>query len=209
MLKHLSSPAAYFRFHVVAHIRLSPGPTSSKEVEYLYNCFKNLSERSTLEYFNVARGQLRHNIFDPEIKLMFNPRQCLLSDPFDFEAKTEDHELEQEQAHMVDTLQHLLALPRYSYIENDEEFFENKLKVPFKHALTSEGLRYQGKYQLTESTVSSPFVSIASLEDILDIRYKIRHNFQKYHKFDKVLVTTGFDGVRKVSFSNKARAIVR
>lgn len=206
MLKHLSTPAHYFKYHVVARIRLSPGPTSAKEVEYLYNCFKGLSEGSTLEYFNVARGQPRHNVFDPELRMIFNPRQCLLSDPFDFESN-DTHDLEQEQVHLVGTLQHLLALPRYSYIENDEEFLQNRMVVAFKHALTPEGLRYEGKYQLSESTVLSPFISIQSLENILDLRYRIRHNFQKYHKFDKVTVFTGFDSVRKVTFTNKSKSV--
>lgn len=207
MLKHLSTPAHYFKYHVVARIRLSPGPTSAKEVEYLYNCFKGLSEGSTLEYFNVARGQPRHNVFDPELRMIFNPRQCLLSDPFDFDSKNDTHDLEQEQVHLVGTLKHLLALPRYSYIENDEEFLQNRMVVTFKHALTPEGLRYEGKYQLSESTVLSPFISIQSLENILDLRYRIRHNFQKYHKFDKVTVSTGFDSVRKVSFTNESKSV--
>lgn len=194
----------YFKHHIVARIRLSPAPVSSKEFDFLYNSFKNLSECS-LEYFHIPKGQPRLNLYQNEINLIYSPYSGNITDPFFFHDEEPQDVLAQRLEQVNRTLTKLCGLPRYSYIEGDEDFFEGKITVPFKSSLTLKGLKYEGKYKISDCTVDQPFALMLSEESLTDIRLSMRHNFQKFHKFDFINILQGHDPVHQLLESKRKK----
>lgn len=185
--------ALYFKFCVGARFRLTPQPTTQKEVTFLYESFLKLA---TLEYFNVQNTDHSHtNLFGRHVTVLFNASdQFSQLDPLggmDPSIQTTVVNLQQRQRELKKHLKTICGIPRYSYIENDDLYFQGREQVPFKHTLISEARQYADQYQITASTVNSPFATINTKYKLSEVLASLRHNFQKFHKIEPVFVDTG------------------
>lgn len=191
----------YFKHHVGAVLKVTPAPTSSKEVAFIHQSFKRLG---SLEYFSISKGKV--SAYEPHIRLLYNPsQQPLQLNPFndaETDVKESNADLVHAQESIVDELSRICALPRFSYIEGDEEFFLNKLQVDFKHALKRESLRFDNTYSISPSTVNRPFAYITVNKNShtapSEIISSLRHNFQKCHKIENMHIFTGLDALEQV-----------
>lgn len=173
-------PTSHFRHAVVARVRLSPGPSTANEAQYLYERFRELAPN--LEVFSIPRDPSRTLLFLPRINMIYTYGVPMLDDPFDLEDKAES--IEENVQFATKQLSLIVALPRFSYIENDPDYESGRTAAPFKWSLTEKGRAYDGKFEVTLSTVSNPFVHLKTTEDRKAVTHALRHNFQKFHKFD-------------------------
>ncbi|ODV82145.1 uncharacterized protein CANTADRAFT_74717, partial [Suhomyces tanzawaensis NRRL Y-17324] len=179
------------KYHVTARVKITPPPSSPAEAKFLYDSFSQLGN---LEYFSIPRDKSGFSIYDNYIHLVYNPskQQSLLGSAYlREEAHWEEgeHELRIHQKAIVDKLRHTIALPRYSFIKDDSQYYNGEVEIQFKHQLPLDALKYDKKYQITSSTIESPFLTLKrepEFSQIDTLRGKIRHNFQKFHKFDEI-----------------------
>ncbi|RKP28777.1 hypothetical protein METBISCDRAFT_7702, partial [Metschnikowia bicuspidata] len=168
-------------FCVTARFHLSPAPTSVKEVQFIHNAFKTVSP---VEFFLVEQfASGASNPFRHHLTVVLNA----LDRPLDaiHEIGPGEHSaavLRTRQLEISRFLSTICGLPRFSYVENEDRYFAGRLYVPFKHSLASDGRYLKGQYDVSESTVDSPFFTLSSDHDLKLVGSKLRHNFQKYHK---------------------------
>lgn len=193
----------YFKYHIFVKVRMSPSPTTANEVYHLYQNFKKLG--GSLEYFEISRGNTGLNTYRNEASLIFNPSSQLSQlDPFsgtDRNVKETNAELLALQNKLTDTIRSICAIPRYSFIENDDQYIRGEIEIPYKFRLNRDGLKYDNRYLISTSTVNNQFCFISSvpisekdnkhtMSDVIitDFKSHMRHNFQKFHKFDSISI---------------------
>ncbi|KAK6460550.1 hypothetical protein DFJ63DRAFT_337311 [Scheffersomyces coipomensis] len=191
--------ARYLENHIFAEISLSPAPSNSKEVQHLLENFRRLGN---LEFFKVARNRSGLSTYGSKIWLIYNPSENstllkprLISHNNQLPSSFPHVDrLREKQSEISKRLSGLIALPRYSYIEEDREYLHGDTEIPFNHRLTREGLKYDHRYSILASRATHQFLEleIEAEEQIdpNDLRKNLRHNFQKFHKFDSVSITT-------------------
>lgn len=186
--------AAYFRYTVSARFRLSPAPSSAAEVSFIRDSFAKLA---TVEHF--AFDHAKHNsgkLYEQTCSVCLNPsKQESQLDPFTpivSDTKFSAFQLSTLQQELHTLLRKLVALPRYSYIANDDLYFSDRSHVPFKHVCKS-GIPPDA-YDFSTSTISSPFVFLnrGNRKALLP---SLRYNFQKFHKFDPLFIRNGIAGI--------------
>lgn len=192
--------AFYFNFCVGARFRLTPIPTSYKEVRFLHESFSKLGN---LEYFQVEKPKhLSSTLFGRHVTVLLNPAdQFSQLDPLnahDNTLQTTVATLRQRQRELNLYLLSICGVPRFSYIENDKLYFDGRVEVPFKHSLNAKGTQYAGQYSLTSSTIDSPFTTIETESDSSAVLAALRHNFQKFHKLEPVFVKNGIKAVQMI-----------
>ncbi|KAK6202463.1 uncharacterized protein RJT21DRAFT_118499, partial [Scheffersomyces amazonensis] len=219
LTRHLQS-------HVHAEIRLAPAPSNSKEVAYLLECFKLLGN---IEFFRVDRDTSGLATYGNKLQVVYSATDVpsLLQSRFSHgnyeqgRAFPDKRVLQEQQDSIIDQLSRLIAVPRYSYIENDQEYLEGHTEIQFRHSLTNEGLKYGNRYSVSTAQVDSPFVVLDSNKkenenvkdienvkdtenvkeidnyedkdtlDVSNLRKCMRHNFQIFHKFEFVIAGRG------------------
>lgn len=197
----LARTALYFNFCVTARFRLSPVPTNVKEVNFIKDSFAKLA---TLEYFHIERQ--RHDAyatFGQHVTVVLNPSgQLSQLDPLngiDTTIRPTYNILRHAQTRLVKVLLTTCAVPRFSYVEHDSDYFEGNVQVPFKHTLVANGANAVKNYNCSTSTGDSPFIRLKKPgDDPKSIIPKMRHNFQKFHKMLPVAVEPGMAGIRKL-----------
>lgn len=192
--------ALYFKFCVAAKFRLTPAPTSAKEILFLHDSFAKLA---TLDFFLVAPAHFTApNSFNREVSVVLNPFLYQSQvDPFsetDPSLTQTVNSLLQRQREISDYLHSICGIPRYSYVENDELYFSGKVLVPFKHTLKSGARHLVGEYSFSSSTISNPFAVVQSAHPQKEILSNIRHNFQKYHKIEPIIIEHGWHGLQRI-----------
>lgn len=191
--------ALYFHSAVAAKLRLSPGPANIHEVRWLRDCFAKIAP---LEHFSVLpAGFSQSNPFQPYIHLVFNSAgQPPLLSPYNHPAADPAAvmQIEARASEIAAYVRSVCGLPRFSFIDGDHHFMNGSTQVVLKHSLTSAGARYQDAYQVSPSTIASPFFLLSSSHPVSSIVPHIRHNFQKLHKIEVLSVETGLAGVHSV-----------
>lgn len=194
----------YFLHHIFVSLRISPSPTTAKEVHHIYQNFKKLG--GSLEYFDISRGRHGINTYSNEVTLIYNPSSQLSQlDPFNGTDENKEEsiaELLALRAKLSNTIISICAIPRYSFIENDEQYMKGEIEIPYKFRLNRDGLKYDKRYSISPSTVNNQFCFISPIapseivdkngmsDSILtDFKSHMRHNFQKFHKFDSISVS--------------------
>lgn len=204
------SLARYFQNHVIVDIKMTPVPTTAEEVDHLYRNFKTLGN---LEFFRINRDKSRVALYDSRLLMAYNPsNQGSLLQPNSniFSFVETKQELKHSQDEIINTLSRVIGLPRYSYVINDEKYWSGEIEVLFKYHLNKEGLKYEKKFNLTSSVKSSQFITTEEgpyTKDIPDFRKKIRHNFQKFHKFDYVSFKVGLEGINSLLGFEKLKTV--
>lgn len=191
------------RYLVSVRMHMSPPPTNSKEVGHILNGLRNLGK---VEFFKVERDKSNCAVYGQELFVVFNPSR---KDAFgsieitkeienlnDINSVEDEVTLLASQKKIVDNISSIVALPRYSYIENDERYLNGEIEIPFKHRLVKDGLKYDNRYTIPSCTVYNPFAHIRPAENEKNFNYNflranIRHNFQKFHKFDPITIKIG------------------
>lgn len=201
--------ALYFKFCVGARFRLTPVPTNSKEVKFLYDSFRKLG---TLEYFNVQDAKHTDtNLYGRHVTVLFNSSDQLSQlDPLggvDPNIRTTAVTLRQRQHELGEYLETVCGICRFSYIENDDLYFLGRVQVPFKHTLTSGARKYADQYRITSSTNNSPFATLETALRRSDILAGIRHNFQKFHKMEPEFVEYGMRAVLRITGEKYATTV--
>lgn len=191
--------ALYFKFCVAAKFRLTPAPTSAAEIAFLHSCFAKLS---TLEYFQVQPApHTAFNNFNRELSVVFNPYdQKSQLDPFS-ETDTAPRSVSsllQRQREISQYLSTICGIPRYSYVEKDHLYFDGEYLVPFKHTLVASARYLTDKYTISTSTIDRPFAELTSSHPHKEVVANLRHNFQKYHKVEPLLIENGWHGLQQV-----------
>ncbi|KAK6456504.1 uncharacterized protein RJT20DRAFT_128427 [Scheffersomyces xylosifermentans] len=209
-----SHVASTFRHHIAVKMLVSPPPTTAKEARHLLENFRTIGN---VELFRFEREKSGCAVYGQELLLLYNPSNglspfgsALLDSSGDMSKEVESQEtVVSNQKRILDDLQNIVALPRYSYIEHDEKYMNGQIEIPFKHRLVKEGLQYDKRYTIPSSTIDSQFSRIIPVEDsnsgdtVLDsnsygaIRSYIRHNFQKFHKFDSISIRTSPTSIGK------------
>ncbi|WPK25687.1 hypothetical protein PUMCH_003012 [Australozyma saopauloensis] len=180
----------YYKFCVTARFQLSPAPTSVKEVQFIHDSFKKIApvEFFLMEYSDHSPS----NPWKQHATVVLNASNQLPQlNPFNEADETERPSLAFLQQRQLDIKQFLMlicALPRYLFIEHDDTYFLRQMCVPFKHTLSQDGKHLMGGYEVTDSTVDSPFVTLKTGHDPKLVVSRLRHNFQKFHKFKPVKV---------------------
>lgn len=204
--------AGYFQHHVSAKINLSPVPTTSKEVDHIY---RNLKRLGNIEYFVMQRDKTRFNLYGSKLHVVFNPcnTQSLIASQFKSFSSVETSmdtpasrerwkEILQNKNDLITNLNRIIALPRFSYVAGDKDYWKGKVKVSFNYKLSKEGLKYDKKFTLCPSIVPDEFISVSDTEidteELKDFRRKIRHNFQKFHKFESLEIKEGLDPINEI-----------
>lgn len=190
----LARTALYFKHSVAAKFRVTPAPINAEEVRFIYDSFGKLG---TVEFFEAERAKFTEpHTFEPLVSVLLNPTgQFSQLDPLtgiDATIAPLGSELRQKQSNLQQQLQKLIGLPRFSYIENDKKYFSGEIQVPFKHSLLQRALHL--KYKMSTSTIYTPFVFLEE-GNPAEVAPQIRHNFQKYHRFEPVFVETGSHGL--------------
>ncbi|CAH2353443.1 hypothetical protein CLIB1423_10S05116 [[Candida] railenensis] len=192
----------YYAHHILAHFRISPSPSSPAEVQHLFDNFKKIGN---LEYFRVPRvgtaGRFSSHCF-----VLFNPvLERSLVTPFTI---PDQEVLVPKSNSFTQRLQSLIAIPRYSYIENDQSYLANKSYIPFKYSMSKAGLDLDKKYDISNSKYIDQFCYVSpnpsATEQLLreaelsKFRREVRHNFQKFHKFSSIEITSGIEAVNSL-----------
>lgn len=193
----LARTALYFKYAVAAKFKLAPAPINVEEVKFIYDSFGKLG---TVEYFKADKAKHTDpHLFEPLVTVLLNPtEQFSQIDPLsgvDSTIALTGSELRQKQGNLRQKLQNLIGLPRFSYVENDKKYFGGEVQVPFKHSLLPRALHLE--YKMSTSTISSPFVYLEE-GNPAKVAPQIRHNFQKYHKFQPLFVETGLHGLHLI-----------
>ena len=218
----------YFANTIGFSCRITPAPNTSLELDYLLQNFQKLAP---LDNFQTSSDSIRdHDHHDYHhhqngffINAIYNP--CQNESWFKLIKLDENHQLFKQidnklinnynnnnnnnnnnnqtiKNDFIKILTSLVAIPRYSYIENNQQFQNYKLQLRFDHNLQRSITNYKGKYNLTTSTIDNPFISIINNKndkngkddevqiDYEKLRVNLRHNFQKFHKFDKIEIIT-------------------
>lgn len=201
----------YFKYHIFVKIRMSPSPSTAKEVHHLYENFKKVG--GSLEYFKMGRGKPGLNIYSNEADLIFNPSSQLTQlDPFngvDKDVSESRAELLTLQNKLSNKIRSICAIPRYSFIANDTKYMNGEIEIPYKYRLNRNGLKYENQYSLTSSTIDDQFSYVSPIPEagkdeklamndsiITDFKSNMRHNFQKFHKFDTIVIS---DAIPKIN----------
>lgn len=190
---------------------VTPPPSTGKEANHIYNNFKTIGN---LEYFKVDRDGSRVNIYGQGVTAVFNPSSKSLINSVLYEddliGLESEKQLQDEKERLTHKLYSLLALPRYSFIEGDEKFYNREVEIPFKHQLTDQGRKYQDLYSMKSATVDSQFIYIdindenkKTFDNFNNFKTTIRFNFQKFHKFDRLSLKTGIDGINNIIGTDK------
>lgn len=192
----------YYANHILAHFRISPSPSSPAEVQHLYDNFKKLGN---LEYFRVPRvGSVGR--FSSHCMVLFNPAlDKSLVTPF---TVPDQQIMVPKSDSFTQKLQSLIAIPRYSYIEKDQSYLANKSYIPFKYSMTKAGLDLDKRYEISNSKYIDQFCYVlpnpSATErllreaDLLKFRREVRHNFQKFHKFSSIEITSGLEAINSL-----------
>ncbi|KAL6454632.1 hypothetical protein SBY92_004099 [Candida maltosa Xu316] len=179
----------YFLNTVQFSCRITPPPRTANELNYITTNFEKLAP---VDYFSTSSG--KHGYF---INVIYSPCRDkswyrLLSNNERLVTNDGD-ELRDAKRPLVDRLSRLIGIPRYSYIDNNELFFNNEGQIIFKHTLGEKISEYNNKYTLTTAMNEDPFISVMEAQDSIDfekLRANLRHRFQFFHKFDKVEIIT-------------------
>lgn len=198
----------YFKYHVLARIKIGPAPRNAQEVQYLHDSFKSIGN---LEYFHIPIGRPNYNLYSPYIYMVFNPSEKSLLHPIIYDEATEPvpdspDTLLMNQEHLVKALKSLIAIPRFSYIDNDKKYLSGDIEIQYKHRLVGKSIQYDGRYSITPATVDQPFHRLMLLDtrvNPISLVYDMRSNFQKFHKFDQVTVWTGVEALNKFMKSER------
>lgn len=174
----------YYKFCVTARFQLSPAPTNVKELQFIREAFQKVG---TIEFFLAEQAiNPLSNPFGKHVTVVFNAgNQPSQLNPLNYMEQSQNEsaaDLLQRQYEIYKYLSTICGLPRYSYIENDDRYFEGQLCVPFKHALAPDGRYLKDQYCISDSTIESPFCTLTSDHDLKLVGSKLRHNFQKFHR---------------------------
>lgn len=216
--------SVYFMHHIFVKIRMSPSPTTTKEVFHLYQNFKKLG--GSLEYFEISRGKNGLNTYSNEVSLIYNPSSQLSQlDPFNGTNKNMKEttaELLALRTKLTDTIHSICAIPRYSYVENDEQYVKGEIEIPYKFRLNRDGLKYDKRYSISTSTVNNQFCFISpapTLENddknimndsiITNFKSHMRHNFQKFHKFDNITISPAIPNINHIIGRQKLDPLIK
>lgn len=199
----INTRIAHYCQHLLhAEIVMTPPPRSSQEVAFILGSFRSLAQ---VESFKFNRSIPKMAGYGSVLSICFNAsaqRSLMqLALLHNHEQSVSDCTWESSQAMalrreaLVKSLEHIIAIPRYSFLEGDEAYSQDLLLARFKHRLVSSGLRFDGQYTITDARASDPFCRVVpepGHENSLDIdllRKSIRHNFQKFHKFQAINLT--------------------
>ncbi|GEQ71105.1 hypothetical protein JCM33374_g4786 [Metschnikowia sp. JCM 33374] len=190
--------ALYFQYAISAKFKLSPAPSSAKEVDFLLRSFQNIAP---VDFFRVSQSKLSaHNPFTQNVTVVFNSsEQPSQVDAFmapDPDRNATPAQLEQRQSELLAYIRQICGLPRYSFIENDQLYSEGKSMVPFTHKLLPQGHHYSGEYEISESTSNAPFFLLTGNCSAKDVIPYVRHNFQRFHKIEPTFLGTGVSGLK-------------
>lgn len=201
--------SSYFKYHVLARIKVGPAPRNAQEVQHLHDSFKTIGN---VEYFHIGLGKPIYNLYSPYIYVVFNPsmeksqlRPMIYEEIAEPVPESVDNIL-MNQENLVQDLKSLIAIPRFSYFHNDKKYINGEIEIQYKHRLVGKSLQYDGRYSITPATVHLPFHKILLLDtkvNPISLVYDMRSNFQKFHKFDQVSVWTGVEALNK--FMKKER----
>lgn len=196
-----------FDNHIYAKIIISPPPTTAREARFIYDNFKRIGK---LDYFSFDKERRGLLTFGKELTMLFDPQGNEMKD---LELKTSLEEKEEVVTHLkkyelVHRLATICALPRFSYIE--EVYCKDEFTIPFKYRLNKAFWKYENKYTVSPSTKTEPFLFISVSEKISDdynwhqmdaltnFKRGLRHNFQKFHKFDSLEFGIGPEKVSEI-----------
>ncbi|KAM9933704.1 hypothetical protein OXX80_006688 [Metschnikowia pulcherrima] len=185
--------ALYFQYTISARFRFSPAPSSAKEVSFLLRSFQSIAP---VDYFRWQQTKFSsHNPFTQTVDVVFNAsEQASQLDPFlgtEQQLDATPAQLEQRQGEIMAYLRRICGIPRYSYIENDDTYSEGKSMVPFRHKLLPQGSHLMGGYEISPSTIDSPFFLVQDGKLASEVTPFIRQNFQRLHKIDLVSLQAG------------------
>ncbi|CCE83633.1 Piso0_004217 [Millerozyma farinosa CBS 7064] len=196
-----------FDNHVYAKVIISPPPTTAREARFIYDNFKRIGKLDFFSFDKERRGLLT---FGKELTMLYDPQGEEMKDlgyrpTFEEKEETVTHLKQYELIHKLATI---CALPRFSYIE--EVYCKDEFTIPFKYRLNKAFWKYENKYTISPSTKTEPFSSISVSEkfaddhnwrqtDVLtDFKRGLRHNFQKFHKFDSMEFGIGPEKVNNI-----------
>ncbi|OBA21135.1 hypothetical protein METBIDRAFT_78192 [Metschnikowia bicuspidata var. bicuspidata NRRL YB-4993] len=193
--------ALYFNYTICARLRLSPAPSCAKEVDFLLQNFRSIAP---VDYFHVQQSS--HSLSNPFrqiVTVVFNaseqPSQIDPFAPADDALDATPAQLEQRLNELLAYIRRICGIPRYSYIENDELYLEGRFMVPFQHKLLAEGQHLQGEYEISPSTSESPFFLLSGNHAAMDVLPHVRHNFQRLHKIEPLLVDSGRSALARLT----------
>lgn len=193
--------SAYFKSSVSARLKFTPAPSTAEEVSFIRDCFSKIA---TIEYFSVQNAlHTSGKLYEQPVSVCLSPIQRYSQlDPFTPTDHTQytSYEATQRQFLLNQLLHKLIGLPRYSYVANDSNYFNDTSQVPFKHALSPKARITSDLYELSTSTISNPFV-IVKRGDNKTVAANIRHNFQKYHKIETIFIENGLSGISALTKS--------
>lgn len=192
----------YYKHHITARMTVVPAPSTVEEVNHLHNQFKRIGN---LEYFHMQKNESKASLYGSEMQLVFNPSYVSLEDFLLSELDTErddEKTLQTQQRRIMNRMEHVVALPRYSYIHNDADYLNRKVEIPFKHKLVGDALKYENLYSLNSSTMDRPFIQLLNheIENLEDFKSAVRFNFAKFHKFSRLRLDTGVEGINSVKW---------
>lgn len=214
-----STLSKYFRHAIGFSSRLTPAPTNQEDLNYIYDelnklapidIFKTTDKKNSGFYidiiFNPGRDASWYGMIgDPNRSSSPSFERSQLSLNHDYPGKSnilhdlssplemnEEYSKKFNQRLIDDKLSKIIAIPRYEYIKNIEDFKNDNLQIPFKHNLVTP--KFRKRYSLNSAIGSDPIVYVninPGEEDVVDIptlRYEMRYNFTRFYKFDRVQI---------------------
>lgn len=170
---------------------LTPSPSTMQEIQYIY---RNLLRIAPIQSFVIDKKPIG---YDNMLHVTFNLSRAQSVDPFEEPGEDSSH-LPAIRSQISQYLNRIVAIPKFQYIDNDNQYLEGKSQVPFNHKLAKGALRYLGTYTVTKSTVASPFCLIEpgqfqpgqnqpgqmQPEVLSKLKKDIRCNFETFTKVD-------------------------
>lgn len=170
--------------YIKSRLRLTPAPSTSREVWYIYECFKKLGVVSS---FYLEEGNKGLNQYGNHLTVMISLDGDEL-DPFSSDngsTNTSTAVLAGTKARSKAYLNRVLALPRLQYVEKYPKFFLGERSISFKYQLKGAASKHWG-VEITESNVNNPFCVIQSddMTVVNEFKRGVRFNFEKFTKIE-------------------------
>lgn len=174
-------------FLLTKKIWLTPSPSTMAEIQYLYT---NLRRIGPIESFRIKPHDLG---YDNQLWVTYNLSSRYSLNPFEKIEEQEDDEqqLKALKARTNDYLRKIIAIPKYQFVHNDQQYLNGNSRIKLNHRLINQGLKYHSRFEITDSTISSPFCLINLTNPIpgenVDnglgiIKRDIRFNFERFTK---------------------------
>lgn len=210
-----STISTYFKNSIGFSFRLTPTPTNPEDLNFIYDelnklapidIFKTLHNEKHGFFvnliFNPCREESWYGMIGNSQDQTQEEQELLLRSSLGYPGKGNviydslPLEIEPEFVQLIknklinDKLSKIIAIPRYEFIKNNKDYFNDKLLIYFSHNLKTPNFRK--RYKLNSSIGSNSLIYIdinQGEEDVVDIeklRNEIRHNFTKFYKFDKI-----------------------